>query len=142
MARAPTGSLSDMTERIPLLQLGSLQSRLPELIARKGAPPWSEAVVLTDDIQAFIICHAPGHPNDTHYHLHDEWWVVLQGEIDWHIEGTPTPFMRRRATSSRPKPLASSRPVAPRQHPRASRAGRVPIATTARLQPLWASHYA
>ena len=31
-----------MTDRIPLLQLGSLQSRLPELIAKKGAPPWSE----------------------------------------------------------------------------------------------------
>ena len=76
-----------MTDRIPLLQLGSLQSRLPELIAKKGAPPWSEPVVLTDDIQAFLICHPPGQPNDTHYHHHDEWWVVLQGEIDWYIEG-------------------------------------------------------
>jgi len=28
-----------MTDRIPLLQIGSLQSRLPELIAGKGAPP-------------------------------------------------------------------------------------------------------
>jgi hypothetical protein len=30
-----------MTTRIPLLELGSLQSRLPELIAKKGEPPWS-----------------------------------------------------------------------------------------------------
>ena len=28
-----------MTTRIPLLELGSLQSRLPELIAKKGEPP-------------------------------------------------------------------------------------------------------
>ena len=30
-----------MTTRIPLLELGSLQSRLPDLIAKKGEPPWS-----------------------------------------------------------------------------------------------------
>lgn len=54
------------TTRIPLLEIGSLQSRLPDLIAKKGEPPWSEAVVLTDDIQAFLICHSPGQPNDTH----------------------------------------------------------------------------
>ncbi len=81
--------------RIPLCQIGSLQSRLPELIAKKGAPPWSEAVVLTDDIQAFLICHPPGQPNDTHYHHHDEWWVVLQGEIDWYIEGEAAPIHAR-----------------------------------------------
>ena len=86
--------------RIPLLELGSLQSRLPELIAKKGEPPWSEALVLTDDIQAFIICHPPGQPNDTHYHLHDEWWVVLQGEIDWYIEDEPGRSTRAPATSS------------------------------------------
>ena len=27
------------TTRIPLLELGSLQSRLPDLIAKKGKPP-------------------------------------------------------------------------------------------------------
>jgi len=52
-------------------------------------------VLFRSDIQAFIICHAPGHPNDTHYHFHDEWWVVLQGEIDWHIEDAPAPIHAR-----------------------------------------------
>jgi len=84
-----------MTTRVPLLELGSLQSRLPDLIAKKGEPPWSEALVLTDDIQAFLICHPPGQPNDTHYHHHDEWWVVLQGEIDWYIEGQSGPIHTR-----------------------------------------------
>jgi mannose-6-phosphate isomerase-like protein (cupin superfamily) len=81
--------------RIPLLEPGKLQTRLDTLKATKGAPPWSEALVLTDDIQAFIICHPPGQPNDTHYHLHDEWWVVLQGEIVWHIEDEPAPIRAR-----------------------------------------------
>ena len=48
-----------------------------------------------DDIQAFLICHPPGQPNDTHYHHHDEWWVVLQGEIDWYIEGETAPIHAR-----------------------------------------------
>ena len=75
-----------------MLQIGALQAGLGDLKKRKGDPPWSETVVMTDDIQAFLICHAPGHLNDTHYHLHDEWWIVFQGEIDWYIEGEPGPL--------------------------------------------------
>jgi len=84
-----------VADRIPLLDVGKLRARVEELRARKGAPPWSDTLVMTDDIQAFIICHLPGHPNDTHYHLHDEWWIVLQGEIDWYIEGEPGPLHAR-----------------------------------------------
>jgi mannose-6-phosphate isomerase-like protein (cupin superfamily) len=80
---------------MPLLDLGKLTVRIDELRARKGSPPWSDALVMTDDVQAFIICQAPRHPNDTHYHLHDEWWIVLQGEIHWHIEGEPGPIRAR-----------------------------------------------
>jgi hypothetical protein len=39
-----------MTTRIPLLELGSLQSRLPDLIAKKGEPPWSGDPVYTKAI--------------------------------------------------------------------------------------------
>ena len=84
-----------MADRAPLMEIGKLHARVSELKAKWGAPPWSEAVVLTDDIQAFIICHPPGQPNDTHYHLHDEWWVVLQGEINWYIEDEPAPIRAR-----------------------------------------------
>ena len=80
-----------MTERVPLLEVGKLLAGVEELKAKKGESPWAEPLVLTDYVQATIICHAPGHPNDTHYHLHDEWWVV-QGEIDWYIEGEPRPI--------------------------------------------------
>jgi quercetin dioxygenase-like cupin family protein len=95
VVHASTGEADMTTTRIPLLEIGSLQSRLPDLIAKKGELPWSEAVVLTDDIQAFLICHPPGQPNDTHYHHHDEWWIVLQGEIDWYIEGQAAPIHAR-----------------------------------------------
>src|SRR5687768_8126544 len=81
-----------MAVRTALLEIGKLQARLEEIKAREGEPPWSDTLVMTDDIQAFIICHPPGQPNDTHYHHHDEWWVVLQGEIDWYIEGEAEPI--------------------------------------------------
>src|SRR5262249_45382383 len=84
-----------VADRMPLLDIGQLRARVDDLRARKGPPPWSDTLVMTDDIQAFIICHLPGHPNDTHYHLHDEWWIVLQGEIDWYIEGEPGPVHAR-----------------------------------------------
>jgi len=77
--------------RMPLLEAGKFLSRLDEIKAKHGPPPWSEVMVMTDDMQAFLICQAPGHPTDTHYHEHDEWWIVFQGEIDWHIEGEPEP---------------------------------------------------
>jgi hypothetical protein len=44
-----------MAERAPLLEVGKLLAGLEDLKAKKGEPPWSEPVVLTDDIQAFII---------------------------------------------------------------------------------------
>ena len=93
--RPPETRRKTMAERVPLLEVGKLLAGLEDLKAKKGEPPWSEPVVLTDDIQAFIICHPPGQPNDTHYHLHDEWWIVLQGEIDWYIEDEPAPIHAR-----------------------------------------------
>ncbi len=126
-----------MAVRVPLMETGRLMARVDELRARKGPPPWSDALVLTDDIQAFIICHPPGQPNDTHYHLHDEWWVVLQGEIDWYIEDEPKPIRGRagRLRVRAEEPVASSRAGGRRaQHPRRDQcAGRVPPLRPSRL---------
>jgi len=69
-----------MADRMPLLDIRKLRARVDELRAHKGPPPWSDL---------------PGHLNDTHYHLHDEWWIVLQGEIDWYIEDEPGPIHAR-----------------------------------------------
>jgi mannose-6-phosphate isomerase-like protein (cupin superfamily) len=80
-----------------LLESGNLHARLDDLLAGHPAQdgPWSSVLVLTDDIQAYVILHPPGTPNDTHYHLHDEWWVVMKGEINWHIEGEAEPIRAR-----------------------------------------------
>jgi mannose-6-phosphate isomerase-like protein (cupin superfamily) len=85
-----------MAVRLPILDSGKLHARLDELLAngpKEGA--WVEPLVLSDDIQAFVIVHPPGTPNDTHYHEHDEWWVVMKGEINWHIEGQDEPVRAR-----------------------------------------------
>ena len=84
-----------MAVRVPLLDVGKFRVRLEELKKTKGEAPWSDTMVLTDDMQAFIIAHPPGQPNDTHYHDHDEWWIVFQGEIDWWIEGESEPIHAR-----------------------------------------------
>jgi mannose-6-phosphate isomerase-like protein (cupin superfamily) len=70
-----------------LLGAGKLHARIEEIKRAKGAPPWSEKVVVNDQIVGTVICQPAGHTTDTHYHLTDEWWVVLEGEIDWEIEG-------------------------------------------------------
>ena len=74
-----------------------------------------ELLVLSDDIQAFVILHPPGTPNDTHYHEHDEWWVVMRGEINWHIEGEAEPI-RARAGDFVLCPKLSQPPPGARRH--------------------------
>jgi quercetin dioxygenase-like cupin family protein len=85
-----------MAVQTSILDATNLHARLDELQANPpagaGQGAWASTLVLSDDIQAFVIFHPPGTPNDTHYHEHDEWWVVLRGEIDWHIEGRSGPI--------------------------------------------------
>ena len=73
------------------LEMGNNSISLKEIKQEHGSPPWGDRVVVTEQMQGTVICQAPGHPNDRHYHLHDEWWVVLEGEIHWEIEGLPEP---------------------------------------------------
>ncbi len=85
-----------MAVQLPILDTGKLHARLDDMIASRPTDKASaEALVLGNDIQAFIIFHPPGTPNDTHYHEHDEWWVVMRGEINWHIEGQAEPIRAR-----------------------------------------------
>ena len=50
---------------------------------------------MAENVIGTLICQAPGHPNDRHYHLRDEWWIVLEGEIDWEMEGRAEPIHAR-----------------------------------------------
>lgn len=55
-----------------------------------GAPPSSCAVVHADHVVGAFIYQESGQVNDRHCHDYDEWWVVLEGEVDWVIEDRPT----------------------------------------------------
>ena len=57
------------------------------LVASKGSPPWSELLILTDEVQAVLICQAPGETSRRGYSPdYDEFWVVLGGEMVFEIE--------------------------------------------------------
>lgn len=78
-----------------LLDLNTLTAQIEEIKARRGAPPWVERVVSTDQFIVQAICQAPGHPNDHHYHIYDEAWIILEGELSWQYEHSPEPHVVR-----------------------------------------------
>ena len=78
-----------------LLGRDTLHARIEEIKKAKGAPPWVEKLVVNDQVVGTLICQPPGHETDRHYHLTDEWWIVLEGEIDWEIEGQSEPVRAR-----------------------------------------------
>ena len=92
---SPPESRPRTKPRSAILNPGQLHARLEEIKARMGPPPWSTLLTLTDEMQAAVIYQAPGTPNDRHYHLHDEWWVVMEGEISWEMEGYDEPVIAR-----------------------------------------------
>ena len=61
-----------MTVTEPLLGELSQLASLAALKARHGPPPWSERLVTNQTQQTFLIHQGPGHPNDTHYHDHEQ----------------------------------------------------------------------
>ncbi len=73
----------------PVLDKETLTARIAELKAQKGPGPWAERIVVTDEFSITVICQNPGHPNDYHYHQHDEAWLIAEGELAWHYEHAP-----------------------------------------------------
>jgi quercetin dioxygenase-like cupin family protein len=81
-----------MTEaKSPILSAARVAAGIEELKTRYGPPPWAVPLVQTDRYIVTVICQAPGHPNDWHYHLADECWSVVEGELSWTLEGRPEP---------------------------------------------------
>jgi quercetin dioxygenase-like cupin family protein len=76
----------------PVLNPAQLKVGIEELKARRGAPPWAERIVMNDRYIVTVICQAPGHRNDWHYHLVDECWSIYEGALSWTIEGQPEPI--------------------------------------------------
>ena len=71
----------------PILSAALNNISLEEIKKEMGLPPWSHPVVLTEHVVGVVIYQNPGQINDRHCHDYDEWWVVLEGEIEWVIEG-------------------------------------------------------
>ncbi len=71
----------------PILDATLNNINLEEVKKEMGPPNWNRLVVDLDHIRGVIICQASGTENDLHCHNYDEWWVVMEGEIDWIIEG-------------------------------------------------------
>ena len=71
----------------PILDATLNSISLEEIKKEMGPPPWGRRVVLTDHVIGMAICQKSGQINDRHCHDYDEWWVILEGEIDWIIEG-------------------------------------------------------
>ena len=67
-----------------------LHIKTKEIIASKGNAPWYERVLNDGRNVAGLICDAPGSTNDAHFHPDfNEWWVVLQGELEFEIGDYP-----------------------------------------------------
>jgi quercetin dioxygenase-like cupin family protein len=69
----------------------NLTARISAIKEAKGSPPWAERVVVSDEFALTVICQAPGHPNDHHYHLKDEAWFIAEGELSWQYEHASEP---------------------------------------------------
>jgi quercetin dioxygenase-like cupin family protein len=77
----------------PVLTAEHLAVGIEELKARHGPPPWATILVRTDRYVVTVICQAPGHQNDWHFHLSDECWSVYEGELSWTLEGHAEPIL-------------------------------------------------
>jgi quercetin dioxygenase-like cupin family protein len=77
--------------RAPVLTADQVTADIEALKAHHGPPPWAAPLVQNDRYVVTVICQAPGHPNDWHYHLSDECWFIYEGELTWTLEGRPEP---------------------------------------------------
>jgi quercetin dioxygenase-like cupin family protein len=78
-------------KKLPALSAEGVAIGIEELKARHGPPPWAVPLVANDHFQVMVICQAPGHRNDWHYHLTEECWSIYEGELAWTLEGRSEP---------------------------------------------------
>jgi quercetin dioxygenase-like cupin family protein len=74
-----------------------IHTSLEYMIERHGLDkPWAEQVLLDQRNRANMIHQLPGQGNRPHWHPNmDEWWVVLNGELEWRV-GSDAPFRAKR----------------------------------------------
>lgn len=65
-----------------------LHTRISEIVARRGAPPWAERIIQDERNMVSLIATAPGSGNRPHWHQDfDEWWVIMSGQLEWELTG-------------------------------------------------------
>lgn len=65
-----------------------LHTRIAEVVAAMGPPPWSRRIVADERQLVTLIATPPGGGNRPHWHREfDEWWVVLAGRLEWELTG-------------------------------------------------------
>ena len=77
---------------LPTLNPQNVKTSLAEIKARRGPAPWNEQLVRNDRLTVTVICQPPGHKNDHHFHIYDEWWFIAEGELAWELEGQDEPI--------------------------------------------------
>ena len=71
----------------PILSEALNHANLEAIKKEKGEANWVHQLVDSDFVKGVLICQKPGTETDNHCHDHDEWWMILEGEIHWNIEG-------------------------------------------------------
>jgi mannose-6-phosphate isomerase-like protein (cupin superfamily) len=65
-----------------------LHTRVADVVARMGPPPWSRRLIQDERQLVTLIASPPGGGNRPHWHRDfDEWWVVLAGRLSWELTG-------------------------------------------------------
>jgi mannose-6-phosphate isomerase-like protein (cupin superfamily) len=65
-----------------------LHTRIADVVAEKGAPPWSVRLLADERNLVTLIANPPGTGNRPHWHKDfDEWWFILAGKLRWELTG-------------------------------------------------------
>jgi len=65
-----------------------LHTRIADVVAAKGPPPWSVRLIADERNLVTLIANPPGSGNRPHWHKDfDEWWFVLAGKLQWELTG-------------------------------------------------------
>ena len=65
-----------------------VHTRPADVVAAQGAAPWARELIVDTLNRINLICTAPGDRTVTHAHPDSpQWWVVLQGNLVWEIDG-------------------------------------------------------
>jgi mannose-6-phosphate isomerase-like protein (cupin superfamily) len=65
-----------------------LHTRIGEVVARMGPPPWSVRLIQDERNLVTLIANGPGTGNRPHWHKDfDEWWLILAGHLQWELTG-------------------------------------------------------